>query len=205
MYKAMVRVKLQSHTTYNCLKNLIQYFARNWPWYSLRGLHIRITWFSSKTTDTALPSVIALTTFTCIVSASVTKGALVCFVVTVHWWRHGTHYDAIETYRALRNILTVHLNNGATRADLRGITKHCEVTVKAGCQSTIYTGDLMRFSLSLVMEQIHIRILAFYGPGQVQCLWYWTECRPFGPWAPLDRWCQLAWQATSYKLNIHDK
>ena len=27
----------------------IQYFARNWPWYSLRGLHIHITWFSSKT------------------------------------------------------------------------------------------------------------------------------------------------------------
>ena len=24
----------------------IQYFAPNWPWYSLRGLHIRITWFS---------------------------------------------------------------------------------------------------------------------------------------------------------------
>ena len=24
----------------------IQYFARNWPWYSLRGLHIRITWIS---------------------------------------------------------------------------------------------------------------------------------------------------------------
>ena len=24
----------------------IQYFARNWPWYSLRGLHICITWFS---------------------------------------------------------------------------------------------------------------------------------------------------------------
>ena len=24
----------------------IQYFARNWPWCSLRGLHIRITWFS---------------------------------------------------------------------------------------------------------------------------------------------------------------
>ena len=24
----------------------IQYIARNWPWYSLRGLHIRITWFS---------------------------------------------------------------------------------------------------------------------------------------------------------------
>ena len=24
----------------------IQYFVRNWPWYRLRGLHIRITWFS---------------------------------------------------------------------------------------------------------------------------------------------------------------
>ena len=24
----------------------IQYIAQNWPWYSLRGLHIRITWFS---------------------------------------------------------------------------------------------------------------------------------------------------------------
>ena len=24
----------------------IQYIARNWPWYSLHGLHIRITWFS---------------------------------------------------------------------------------------------------------------------------------------------------------------
>ena len=28
------------------VKLFIQYFARNWPWYSLRGLHIRITWFS---------------------------------------------------------------------------------------------------------------------------------------------------------------
>ena len=27
----------------------IQYFAQNWPWYRLRGLHIRITWFSPKT------------------------------------------------------------------------------------------------------------------------------------------------------------
>ena len=24
----------------------IQYFAGNWPWYSLRGLHIHINWFS---------------------------------------------------------------------------------------------------------------------------------------------------------------
>ena len=35
-----------------------------------------------KASDTALLSVIALTTFNCIVSASVTKGVLVCFVVT---------------------------------------------------------------------------------------------------------------------------
>ena len=28
------------------INKFIQYFARNWPWYSLRGLHIRITWFS---------------------------------------------------------------------------------------------------------------------------------------------------------------
>ena len=28
------------------VKKFIQYFAPNWPWYSLRGLHIRITLFS---------------------------------------------------------------------------------------------------------------------------------------------------------------
>ena len=78
--------------------------------------------FRQKPSDTALLSVIALTTFNCIVSASVTKGQLVCFVVTVHWWRHRIYFDVTEARRALRNILTVHLNNGATRADLRGIT-----------------------------------------------------------------------------------
>ena len=88
--------------------------------------------FRQKPSDTALLSVIALTTFNCIVSASVTKGVLVCFVVTVHWWRHRTHYDVTEAYRVLRNILTVDLNNGATRADLRGIPKHYEATTKAG-------------------------------------------------------------------------
>ena len=31
---------------YRIIFNLIQCFARNWPWYSLRGLHIRITWLS---------------------------------------------------------------------------------------------------------------------------------------------------------------
>ena len=42
-------------STYQPLKNrfdtpwnscFIQYYARIWPWYSLRGLHIHITWFS---------------------------------------------------------------------------------------------------------------------------------------------------------------
>ena len=96
--------------------------------------------FRQKPSDTALLSVIALTTFNCIVSASATKEALVCLVVTVHWWRHRTHHDVTEAYRALRNIPTVHLNNGAICADLRGILKHCEVTAKAGRQS-IYMGD----------------------------------------------------------------
>ena len=96
---------------------------------------------NKKTSDTALLSVIALTTFNCIVSASVTKGALVCFVETVHWWRHRIYYDVTEACRALRNILTVHSNNEATRADMRRIPKHCEVTAKtSGRQSTIYTG-----------------------------------------------------------------
>ena len=33
--------------------------------------------------------------------------------------------------------------------------------------------------------------------GQVQSLGYWTKGRAFGPRASLDRWHQLAWQATS--------
>ena len=122
--------------------------------------------FRQKPSDTALLSVIALTTFNCIVSASVTKGALVCFVVTVHWWRHRTHYDVTEAYRALRNIPTVHLNNGTTCTDLRGIPKHCEVTAKQGVNRYIWV-ILMQFSVSLGIEQIHIRILFFYGPSAV--------------------------------------
>ena len=73
-------------------------------------ISVSLVFFCQKLSDTALLSVIALTTFNCIVSASVTKGALVRFVVTVHWWRHRTHYDVTAAYRALRNILTVHLN-----------------------------------------------------------------------------------------------
>ena len=40
--------------------------------------------FRQKPSDTALLSVIALTTFNCTVSASVTWGPLVCFVMTVN-------------------------------------------------------------------------------------------------------------------------
>ena len=124
--------------------------------------------FRQKLSDKALLSVIALTTFNCIVSASVTKGALVCFVVTVHWWRHGPHYDITEANSALCNILTVHLNNGATRADLRGMPKHWEVTAKAGRQSTIYTGDFDAiFSIIRYGTNPHIHILAFYSPDAV--------------------------------------
>ena len=59
----------------------IQYMARIWLRYSLRGLHIRITWFRRKPSDTVLFSVTVLTKF---VSATVAKCALVCFVVSVH-------------------------------------------------------------------------------------------------------------------------
>ena len=97
--------------------------------------------FRQKPNDTALLLIIALTMFKCIVGTLATKGALICFVVTVHWWHHRTHYDITETYRVLRNVLTVHLNNGATRTNLKGVPKHCKVTAKAGRQSTIYTGD----------------------------------------------------------------
>ena len=42
----------QDYRTYHwcdCVIVSIQYIAWIWPRYSLRGLHIRITWFSSKT------------------------------------------------------------------------------------------------------------------------------------------------------------
>ena len=98
-----------------------------YPVHSANLTPIQPTWsaypyhlvFVKKTSDVALLSAIALTAFKCIASASITQGALVCFDLTVHWWRHITHYDVTEVYHALRNVLTVHLNNGATRADLR--------------------------------------------------------------------------------------
>ena len=123
--------------------------------------------FRQKPSDTALLLVIALTTFNCIVSASVTKNALVCFVVTVHWWRHRTHYDVTEAYHPLRNIPTVHLNNGATCADLRGIPKHCKVTAKAGRQS-IYMGDFDAiFFITRYRINPYSYFQFFYGPGAV--------------------------------------
>ena len=141
--------------------------------------------FRQKPSDTALLSVITLTTFNCIVSTSVTKGAFVCFVVTVYWWRHRTNHDVTETRRALRNILTGHLNNGATRADLRGIPKHYEETAiffitRYGINPYPYSGFLW---------------------ARCSPLWYWTKGRAFGPQASLDRRRQLAWQATSYKYR----
>ena len=112
--------------------HLTQYMARIRPRYSLGGLHIRITWLSSKTKW--LFSVIALTMLRCIVNPSFTMGALVCVVVTVHSWRRRTHYDVTEACHELHNILTVHLDNGETRAGLKGNSKQCEVRAKAGRQ-----------------------------------------------------------------------
>ena len=67
---------------------------------------------------------------------------------------------------ALRNIPTAHVNNGATRADLRGIPKHCEVTANAGCQS-IHAGD---FDAIFFITRYRINPHSysfFYGPGAV--------------------------------------
>ena len=40
-------ISIESRMRYDaCDSVFIQYMARIWPWYSLRGLHIRITWVS---------------------------------------------------------------------------------------------------------------------------------------------------------------
>ena len=100
----------------------------------------------NKTSDTALFLVITLTTFNWIVGASVV------FLEIVHWWRHITHYDDTEAYRAICNILTVHMNNWETRQDQRGIPKLCKVPAKAGCDLSSTRVMLMRFSLITSME-----------------------------------------------------
>ena len=92
-----------------------------------------------------------------------------------------------EAYHALCNILTVHLNNGATRADLRKIPKLCELTAKAGCQSTIYTGD---FDAIFLIIRYGTNSYSYSG-------FLWARCSPwdieqlegraFGPRASLDR------------------
>ena len=153
--------------------------------------------FHQKPSDTALLLVIALTTSKCIVSASVTKGAIVCLVVTVHWWRHRNHYDVTEVYHMLRNILTVHLNNGATRSDLRGIPNIAKWRRKQGVNRQ-YTGD---FDAIFFITRYGINPYLYSG-------FLWERCSPWdiqqcvGPSAlGLDRWRQLAWQATSYKYG----
>ena len=130
--------------------------------YSPHGLHIRITWFSSKTSDTAPFYLIDLTRFKCISGASATKCALT--------W---THYDDTEAYRA--NSLTVHLSSGATRADLGGILNNGKwrrqqgvhlhdfdamfFTNKYGVNPYSYTGFL---SLGAVFEMLN---KGFQGPS----------------------------------------
>ena len=86
--------------------------------------------------DMALFSVIASTTFKCIIRPLVIKGVLLCRVLSVHWWRPRTHYDVTDAYHSLCNILIVCLKNGATHRHLRGSLMQCELTTKKDRQST---------------------------------------------------------------------
>ena len=58
-----------------------------------------------------------------------------------------------------------------------------------------YTGN---FDAIFFMEEIHICILAFYGPSAVLGIFMGIFNKGSGPQASLDGWRQLAWQATSY-------
>ena len=70
----------------------------------------------------------------------------------------------------LRNILTVDLNNGATRADLRGIPKHYEATAKAGGVNRQYTGD---FYAIFFINRYGINQNPYSG-------FLWSSCSPLG-------------------------
>ena len=60
-------------------------------------------------------------------------------------------------------IVTVHLNNGSARADLRGIPKHCEMTTKQASIDNIYGW----FWCDFHYVWNNICNLTFYGPGEV--------------------------------------
>ena len=97
--------------------------------------------FRQKPSDTALFSVTALTTFKCIVRVSVTKGALVCFVVIDHWWRHRTNYDVTEAYRALRNDCNRSFEQWVSTRGPERNPQTLRNDDESKRQSTIYTGD----------------------------------------------------------------
>ena len=105
--------------------------------------------------------------------------------MTVNWWRHKTHYEVTEAYCALRNILTVHLNNGATRTDLREIPKHCVVTAKAERQSTIHTDD---FDAIFFITSYGINTYSYSGFLWARCSPWDIEQRVFDPRASLGSW-----------------
>ena len=70
----------------------------------------------------------------------------------------------------LRNILTVDLNNGATRTDLRGIPKHYEATAKAQGVNRQFTGD---FDAIFFITRYGINQDPYFG-------FLWTRCSPLG-------------------------
>ena len=63
-----------------------------------------------------------------------------------------------------------------------------------------YTDD---FDALFIITGYGINLYLYSGffRGQVESLGYSTKGRAFGPRASLDRWRQLAWQATSYKYG----
>ena len=152
--------------------------------------------FRQKPSDTALFSVTALTTFKCIVRVSVTKGELVCFVVTVHWWRHRTNYDVTEAYRALLNDRNRSFEQWVSTRGPERNPQTLRNDDESKHQSTIYTGDF-----GAIFTTYGIIFVIWLFMSQVKSLGFWTKGRAFGPRTSLDRWRQLAWQVKSYKYG----
>ena len=80
-----------------------------------------------------------------------------------------TVYGNMKEHSHRFNWYNGDLNNKATRADLRGITKHWEMTAKAGRQSTIYTSDF-----DAIFFITRYRIIQYPYSG-----FLWARCSPF--------------------------
>ena len=87
----------------------------------------------------------------------------------MHWLRHRTHYDVTVAYRGLRNRLTVHLNNGATRTDPRGLPKHCKIDGEIQGVNRQYTGN---FGVIFFITRYGINPCLYSG-------FLWARCSPW--------------------------